>query len=169
MPQANGVSLIKCNGTQELPANRAAPAANGMDGAPQVAPRTPEGSEEMDATHFMPIAPKPAQANTHAEQADDAQQNGHAQQNGDEQQDSDMQQDNDAQQNNAVQQAANEEPERFEPGTVVQFDLDEGNEEAKTSLNFRGIRPIFGGKDGGVRHCEYRTVSARFASLQLRM
>ena len=117
----------------------------------------------MDAAPPRPVAPKPAQAN--AEQTSVGQQNGHAQQNGNAQQDNVMQQDDDAQQSNDVQQAANEEPERFEPGTVVQFDLDEGNEEAKTSLNFRGIRPIFGGKDGGVKHCEYRTVCADAGTL----
>ena len=126
------------------PAAGAAPAANiapgpaadgvaAMDTA-GVAPRTPEGSD---------AEPQQQQQQQAEEAIGHAQANGAAEQNGD------------------AQQGADQNPaELFVPGTILQFSLDEGNEEAKGGLNFRGIRPIFGGKDGGVKHCEYRTVSA---------
>ncbi|DBA95894.1 TPA: hypothetical protein ACH3X1_001428 [Trebouxia sp. C0004] len=44
----------------------------------------------------------------------------------------------------------------FIPGTVVQFDLDPEDVRKSSNLHFTGIRPAFGGKEGGIRHCEYR-------------
>ncbi len=47
----------------------------------------------------------------------------------------------------------------FIPGTVVQFDLDPEDVRNSSNLHFTGIRPAFGGKEGGIRHCEYKPVS----------
>lgn len=44
----------------------------------------------------------------------------------------------------------------FTPGTVVQFDLDPEDVSKSSNLHFTGIRPAFGGKEGGIRHCEYK-------------
>ncbi|DBA75921.1 TPA: hypothetical protein ACH3X2_008982 [Trebouxia sp. C0005] len=44
----------------------------------------------------------------------------------------------------------------FTPGTVVQFDLDPEDVRNSSNLHFTGIRPAFGGKEGGIRHCEYK-------------
>ena len=46
----------------------------------------------------------------------------------------------------------------FIPGTVLRFDMDAGDVTDRTGLDFRAIRPIFGGKEGGVRHCDYQRV-----------
>ena len=48
----------------------------------------------------------------------------------------------------------------FVPGTVLQFDLEPDQVADNKSLNFRAIRPVFGGKEGGVRHCQYDHVSS---------
>ena len=48
---------------------------------------------------------------------------------------------------------------RFTPGTVLQFDMDADDVTDSTTLDFRAIRPVFGGKEGGVRHCDYQRVS----------
>lgn len=48
---------------------------------------------------------------------------------------------------------------RFISGTVLQFDMDAGDVSDSTNLDFRAIRPIFGAKEGGVRHCDYQRVS----------
>ena len=48
---------------------------------------------------------------------------------------------------------------RFTPGTVLQFDMEADDVTNSTTLDFRAIRPIFGGKEGGVRHCDYQRVS----------
>ena len=49
-------------------------------------------------------------------------------------------------------------PPAFTPGTVLRFDMDADDVADCTTLDFRAIRPVFGGKEGGVRHCEYRRV-----------
>lgn len=72
------------------------------------------------------------------------------------------------QQANGVAAAADGGPEAmqednmpsFASGTVLQFDLDAADVADSTTLDFRAIRPVFGGKEGGVRHCEYRKVSS---------
>ena len=48
----------------------------------------------------------------------------------------------------------------FTPGTVVQFDLDPEDASKSSGLDFRAVRPVFGGMEGGVRHCDFRSVSA---------
>ncbi|KAL3153757.1 hypothetical protein ABBQ32_013347 [Trebouxia sp. C0010 RCD-2024] len=47
-------------------------------------------------------------------------------------------------------------PLAFTSGTVLRFDMDADDVGDSTTLDFRAIRPVFGGKEGGVRHCEYR-------------
>lgn len=47
----------------------------------------------------------------------------------------------------------------FTPGTVLRFNMDADDVTDSTALDFRAIRPIFGGKEGGVRHCDYQRVS----------
>ena len=46
----------------------------------------------------------------------------------------------------------------FTSGTVLRFDLDSDDATDSTTLDYRAIRPVFGGKEGGVRHCEYKRV-----------
>ncbi len=53
----------------------------------------------------------------------------------------------------------------FIPGTVVQFDLDPEDVRNSSNLHFTGIRPAFGGKDGGIRHCEYKPVSTHLQAV----
>ena len=53
----------------------------------------------------------------------------------------------------------------FIPGTVVQFDLDPEDVRKSSNLHFTGIRPAFGGKEGGIRHCEYKSVSAHLQAV----
>ena len=52
----------------------------------------------------------------------------------------------------------------FTPGTVLQFDLDPEDASKSTTLNYRAVRPAFGGMEGGVRHCECESVS--YTSMQ---
>lgn len=54
-------------------------------------------------------------------------------------------------------------PPAFTPGTVLRFDMEADNVADSTTLDFRAIRPVFGGKEGGVRHCEYRRVRCQCA------
>lgn len=53
-------------------------------------------------------------------------------------------------------------PLAFTSGTVLRFDMDADDVGDSTTLDFRAIRPVFGGKEGGVRHCEYRRVRCQF-------
>ena len=46
----------------------------------------------------------------------------------------------------------------FTSGTVLRFDMDADDVAASTTLDFRAIRPIFGGREGGVKHCDYHNV-----------
>ena len=54
----------------------------------------------------------------------------------------------------------------FTSGTVLRFDMDADDVADSTNLDFRAIRPIFGGKEGGVRHCDYQRVSVWFCFMQ---
>ena len=75
--------------------------------------------------------------------------------------------DSQQQQANGVDTAADGEPDAmqednmpsFTSGTVLRFDLDSEDAADSTTLDFRAIRPVFGSKEGGVRHVEYRKVS----------
>ncbi len=53
----------------------------------------------------------------------------------------------------------------FIPGTVVRFDLDPEDVRKSSNLHFTAIRPAFGGKEGGIRHCEYRPVRAHLQAV----
>ena len=64
--------------------------------------------------------------------------------------------------NNAADPSANamqDDSSPFTSGTVLRFDMDADDVSDSTSLDFRAIRPVFGGKEGGVRHCDYQRVS----------
>lgn len=55
----------------------------------------------------------------------------------------------------------------FTSGTVLRFDLDSNDAADSTTLDYRAIRPIFGGKEGGVRHCEYKRVCSCYLPLRI--
>lgn len=122
-----------------------------MDTA-QVAPRTSEGSDA-----------EPQQQAQHQQEQQQQQAGQQQQQQATQQQP--VQANDHAEQNAGAQQEANPQVEQSEPGTIVQFDLDEGSQEERQGLHFRAIRPIFGGKEGGVKHCEFKTVSADLGDL----
>ncbi|KAL0025099.1 hypothetical protein WJX79_009639 [Trebouxia sp. C0005] len=59
-------------------------------------------------------------------------------------------------QNGGAQMDIESPPASNKDGTVVQFDLDPEDVRNSSNLHFTGIRPAFGGKEGGIRHCEYK-------------
>ena len=48
---------------------------------------------------------------------------------------------------------------RFTSGTVLRFDMDADDVPDSSTLDYRAIWPIFGGRKGGVKHCDYHRVS----------
>lgn len=55
-------------------------------------------------------------------------------------------------------------PVHFTSGTVLRFDMDADDVPDSTTLDFRAIRPIFGGREGGIKHCDYRKVGVHLCT-----